>query len=73
MFNVRCRVSGGVTGTREALYKEGGNVAVFPTLEEAKERAGSLTRMMNHPNSRATFEYWAVPASEATILRMPNA
>jgi len=61
-FHVKCRVSGGVTGTREALLKNMGQVQVFATHQEAEDEAYRLNRTMNNAHSVAYFEYWVVPA-----------
>jgi len=57
MYNIMCRVSGGVTGTREALLKSNGKVQEFETKEEAERRAAELNQKMNHQNSTAFFSY----------------
>lgn len=62
-FNVHCRVSGGVTGTREALLKANGIVQVFATRALAQERADKLNREMNNPYAVASFSYRVVEAS----------
>lgn len=63
MWNVMCRVSGGVTGTREALLKSLGTVVDFPSYDEAKAEADRLNATMNHEYSKADFRYWPVEAS----------
>ena len=62
MWRVWCRVSGGVTGTRESYLKSDGKLAEFPTFEEANARAEELNKSMNHEYSRAFFSYTAVEA-----------
>lgn len=62
-FNVHCRVSGGVTGTREALLKANGVVIEFETRAAAQERADQLNRDMNNPYAVASFSYRVVEAS----------
>jgi len=62
MYVVRCRVSGGVTGTRESLLKKNGEVQKFASFEEAEAEAKSLRNSMNHEFSRAIFEYWVARA-----------
>ncbi len=61
---IRCRVSGGVTGTREATLKANGTVQYFASLEAAAGKAADLMLQMNHKHSVANFEYWPVPAEE---------
>jgi hypothetical protein len=58
---VMCRVSGGVTGTREAPLKgRDGQVRRFDTLAEADAEARRLRdQMRNDPYRTATFQYWA--------------
>lgn len=59
MFIVMCRVSGGVTGTREAKAKDkDGKVYRFETREEAQKLADEWTKRMNHSFSVADFYYW---------------
>jgi hypothetical protein len=60
-----CRVSGGMTGTREALLKDGDtrNPKVFATHQEAEDEAYRLNRTLNNAHSVAFFEYWVVPNS----------
>ncbi len=58
MFIVMCRVSGGVTGTREAPLKRLGQIAYFATREEAQLEAARLNTTMNHTYSTADFRYW---------------
>lgn len=58
-YVVGCRVSGGVTGTRQSVLKHGGKVEYFESREAAELRASHLRRQMNHQYSVATFEYWA--------------
>lgn len=62
-FNIHCRVSGGVTGTREALLKANGIVQEFATRELAQERADRLNRDMNNEHAVAFFNYRVVEAS----------
>jgi hypothetical protein len=65
-FGVWCRVSGGVTGTREAwLTAADGSIMVFPTEDEASGRALYLNLKRNGPNARASFSYTAKPAPKA--------
>jgi hypothetical protein len=63
MFNINCRVSGGVTGTREALLKSNGKVCFFDTEEEAQVEANRLNKKMNGPYATASFNYTVVPAT----------
>jgi hypothetical protein len=59
VWHVRCRVSGGVTGTREALLKEDGDVWETQDFDRAVKRAADLNREMNGNLYRtAIFEYW---------------
>jgi hypothetical protein len=61
-YNIWCRVSGGVTGTRESLLKDSGRVVEFKTLEAAEAEAERLNDKMNHQHSTASFSYKAVEA-----------
>ena len=58
---ILCRVSGGVTGTREAFLKQADRVEVFPTRAAAQAVADRLELQMNHEHARATFTYQPVP------------
>jgi hypothetical protein len=61
MFYVMCRVSGGVTGTRQSLAKNNGVVKTFKTHADAAAEAKKLTAVYNgDPYRKAFFEYWAV-------------
>ena len=60
MIIVMCRVSGGVTGTRQAPLKQSdGEIRYFNTREEANTEADRLNRTMNNQYSKADFSYWA--------------
>jgi hypothetical protein len=64
-YHVACRVSGGVTGTRESLLRDGDSTRpkVFASLEEAEAEARKMTRWGNGSgHGTARFDYWAVPA-----------
>jgi hypothetical protein len=65
---VLCRVSGGVTGTRESLLKTNGVVEEFATRVDAETVAKQCARL-NHGRSRAAFEYRAIDAREAEWVR----
>lgn len=54
-FRIWCRVSGGVTGTREAWLKSDGVVKEFATREAAQAEADKLNRPQ--PYSTASFRY----------------
>ena len=58
-FIVRCRVSGGVTGTREGIVKKDGEYLYFDTMEEASQHAKHYRNQANGPHATAHFEYWA--------------
>lgn len=64
MFNILVRVSGGVTGTREALLKADGKPMVFGTREEAEAEAAAYRRKMNNPKMRSAFS----PDYSATVV-----
>jgi hypothetical protein len=63
-FFVMARVSGGVTGTREAAVKaaDGRSVRLFDTRDDAAAYAADLNRRMNHTYSTASFRYWVEEA-----------
>jgi hypothetical protein len=63
-FIVMGRVSGGITGTREAPVKGlDGNVKRFDTREAAQAEATRLDKQMNgNPYRTADFRYWVEPA-----------
>jgi hypothetical protein len=59
MFIVMCRVSGGVTGTRESVLKNNGVVKYFDTREAAQAEASRLmTERQGDPYRVADFRYW---------------
>ena len=61
MFIVMCRVSGGITGTREGPLKANGNVVKFDDYEDAENIATELSdRYNDNPNRQADFKYWVV-------------
>jgi hypothetical protein len=62
MYQVMCRVSGGVTGTREAVLKNrDGREQSFDTREQAQAEAARLTQQMNNNRYRtADFRYWVI-------------
>lgn len=62
MFLIMCRVSGGVTGTREAALKgRDGGVKYFESQEAAQAEASSLNSQPR-PYSTASFRYWVEQA-----------
>jgi hypothetical protein len=65
MYYVMCRVSGGVTGTRQTLLKSNGTVQTFDSRESAEAKAADLNKKMNNAYSVADFRYWAIDGSEA--------
>jgi hypothetical protein len=58
-YGVMCRVSGGVTGTREAWLKSNDKRVEFATLAEAEAEAAHLRAQANGPHAKAFFHYWA--------------
>jgi hypothetical protein len=61
-YRIRCRVSGGVTGTRESELQEGDKPARFTTREQAQARVDWLMEhVARNPHRKATFEYWLEP------------
>lgn len=68
-FIVMCRVSGGVTGTREAPLKDAqGAVRYFSSWAEADHEAKSRASVARGPATdhmpRARFAYWAAEQGE---------
>jgi hypothetical protein len=58
-YIVCCRVSGGVTGTRESRLKDStGLVQRFATRDDAQRKADHLNTEMNNRYSVANFQYW---------------
>lgn len=57
-YGIWCRVSGGVTGTREAWCKDGGRVMLFDFLPDAERHAAFLQSKMGR-GSLASFSYKA--------------
>jgi hypothetical protein len=64
MYNIKCTVSGGVTGYRTSLLKSNGVVKVFETREQAQAEANRLNASMNNAHSVASFSYVVVPVPE---------
>jgi len=59
---VMCRVSGGVTGTREGVLKHLGATRYFEDADEAHAEAARLRVSMNASRfGGASYQYWAVP------------
>lgn len=57
-YRILCRVSGGVTGTREAYLKgKEGREQIFSTRQEAEAEAKRLNERMNNMHSSAYFRY----------------
>jgi hypothetical protein len=63
-YQIRCEVSGGVTGHRVGLLKKrNGEIRIFDTRSEAEQVAASLTETMNGPKAiaavalKAKFSY----------------
>jgi hypothetical protein len=63
-YQIMCRVSGGVTGTRTALLKKDGQTVYFETREEAQKEAERLNATMNNAHSVASFSYRVVEGGE---------
>ncbi len=57
---VMCKVSGGVTGTRQGPLKTDGQIVKFETKDAAQQRADALLRAVS-PYNKATFSYWVAP------------
>jgi hypothetical protein len=55
-FGVWCRVSGGVTGHREAWLKANGVIRIFTSRDDAQKVASDLNRNVGK-NSMASFNY----------------
>ena len=61
MFIIMCRVSGGITGTREGPLKNEGRIRRFADKDEAQELADELSDRYNgNPHRHADFKYWVV-------------
>ena len=63
-YVIRCRVSGGVTGTRESLLKRDGVVRMFDDRAEAEAVARELNAKMNDIRAVARYWYGVVEISE---------
>ena len=58
-FIVMCRVSGGITGTREGPLKNEGSIVHFADKDEAQSQADELSDRYNgNPHRHADFRYW---------------
>jgi hypothetical protein len=60
-YIIRCKVSGGVTGTRESVCKgRNGEVLEYATKDEAAAQAKAWADSRNgNPYRTASFWYWA--------------
>jgi hypothetical protein len=57
-YRILCRVTGGVTGTREAYLRRGDKLVTFDNLPAAELEAQRLTLKQNaRPAGRAQFSY----------------
>jgi hypothetical protein len=56
-YVIKCRVSGGVAGSRESTVKLNGEVRTFDTMEKAETEATRLNKEMNRI-SAGRFQYW---------------
>jgi hypothetical protein len=54
-----CKVSGGVTGTRESILKSKGEIKTFGTKAEAEKEAHELNDEMNKGVGSARYHYYA--------------
>ena len=61
MFSIWCKVSGGITGTREAPLKENGEVFLTDDYDEAIIKAANLNEKMNR-DSAVNFQYTVINA-----------
>jgi hypothetical protein len=60
-YNIGCRVSGGVTGTREGVQKDSnGNVKEFIGEAAVMDEIARLEKVTAN-NRGVSFQYWAVP------------
>ena len=63
MYKIMCFVTGGRTGTRSALLKDGDSKPKeFTTRAEADAEASHLNKTMNNKYSIASFKYTVVAA-----------
>ena len=59
-YGIWCRVSGGVTGTRESWMKANGEVQLFDDYEAANKEAMKIEdQRMGNPHRKADFSYRA--------------
>lgn len=64
LYCIRCRVSGGRTGTRESYLKKDGLPQIFSNYQDADALARRLDRQANHAFATAYFEYWVEAVQE---------
>ena len=64
-YIIHCKVSGGVTGTRESYLKDSGGLKIYETLEECQAECDRLRNSMGR-YSPASFSYWPEKAKELT-------
>ena len=60
-YQIRCRVWGGRTGTRESLLQENGIPVACDTREEAQRIADALNEKMNSRFASANYRYSVEP------------
>jgi hypothetical protein len=59
-YRIKCFVSGGVTGSREAWLKQKDKVFETTSKNKAESLAASNNKEMNHIYSTASFRYKVV-------------
>lgn len=57
VYRIRCYVSGGVTGSRQAWLKLSGKIYETDNKKAAEALARENTEEMNNPYSQASFQY----------------
>lgn len=58
MYTIKCKVSGGITGTRFGeLKNKKGQVVIFTERKKAERKARQLNKKMNSANATAYFRY----------------
>ena len=61
LYAIACTVSGGVTGTRHALYKSNGETQFYASVEVAARVARELQeRADSRPSNGAVFQYMPI-------------
>jgi hypothetical protein len=63
-YRIWCKVSGGITGTREAWLKANGKICEYATREQAAQVARDLNERSNRSGATADYRYSVIEHEE---------